>query len=129
MTRDRARRASRITGHIAWWVYVIAAVFGLCIADRYGSTMPRRYADYLTTDIGWTAYTPLEDFTPSGAGSSSTAFFGGLALVAGAVVLVAAVAEAAWADGGEAGSSPSPLRPWAGRWCRWRRAAVSGTCC
>lgn len=53
----RAKRIATVAGHVAWWVFVVARLM-----SELGLTLPgapRRYADYLGEDTGWTAYSPL----------------------------------------------------------------------
>lgn len=53
----RAVRITTVTAHTAWWVFVVGRLM-----SELGLTLPgapRRYADYLGEDTGWTAYTPI----------------------------------------------------------------------
>ncbi|MFT4086476.1 MAG: hypothetical protein QM658_04870 [Gordonia sp. (in: high G+C Gram-positive bacteria)] len=90
----RGLRVARGTGHVCWWLFVLSALFAVL---SLGPSGPMRYADY-RPDFGWTAYTPLTDSSPalSAASSNFTAvnFFATLALVAVAITVCAAVAEA-----------------------------------
>ncbi|MFT3715430.1 MAG: hypothetical protein QM774_05635 [Gordonia sp. (in: high G+C Gram-positive bacteria)] len=95
--RHRTLVFVRATGHVAWWIFVLSAVFTV---PALGATvmMPRRYADYLPSDgadLGWTAYTPLHgELMLSSSAFSVSNTFATLALVALGVVVLAAVAEA-----------------------------------
>lgn len=74
---DRLRRmlAARVTGHVSWWVFVVARLMSE-LGLTMGGGLPRRYADYGEGsifgtgrghgDFGWTAYEPLTDRPPSG---------------------------------------------------------------
>ncbi|MGV0773210.1 hypothetical protein [Mycobacterium syngnathidarum] len=103
--RPLTARISRITGHVSWWVFVVARLMselGLTV----GGGMPRRYADFTGDslfgsglghdDYGWTAYTPLTDRPPS---APADPFFtanliAAVAVIALAVTVVAALVEA-----------------------------------
>ncbi len=101
----RGRSWSRVIGHVGWWVFVVSALFAMAAEAAAGPTGPRRYADYLPADAGWTAYSPGE---APGAESLGRPWRGPLfddpivagnvcatvALVAIVVVVLAAVAEA-----------------------------------
>ncbi|MEZ5213057.1 hypothetical protein [Gordonia sp. (in: high G+C Gram-positive bacteria)] len=103
MTPERGLRLVRAAGHGAWWLYVVAALFVLLSSGRNGSTMPRRYADYLSYERPWwSAYASTGDTTVGGA-AVPVSLFTGCVLAAGVIVLAAAVAEAVlgghWASG------------------------------
>lgn len=67
--------AARVTGHVGWWVFVVARLMSE-LGLTMGGGLPRRYADYGAdsvfgtglgqADFGWTAYEPLTDRPPSG---------------------------------------------------------------
>ena len=99
MTRYRVFSLARITGHTAWWIFVVATLF----AGGITWTGVSRYGNYkatsFTKEYGWTAYTGLTD-APVGianfVGSSYDPWSDPelwSAIVFG-VVLVAAVVEA-----------------------------------
>lgn len=57
MTRHRIFTAARNTGHIAWWVFVVATLFGGGVTWLgLGEEAP-----FSTRSTGWTSYTPLTD--------------------------------------------------------------------
>ena len=101
MTRQRVFALARITGHAAWWVFVVTTLFAggitwLGLDQDY-------YQPFIPPSDGWTAYTPLSDETFEGAGYidvdvlySYDRWTHGEMLSASAfvVVLVAAVVEA-----------------------------------
>lgn len=52
-------RIAAVTGHVAWWVFVVARLM-----SELGMSIPggsSRYWTMVTSDPGWTAYTPLTD--------------------------------------------------------------------
>lgn len=55
-------RIAKATGHVAWWVFVVARLMSELGSPVNGS--PRRYANY-PMDSGWTAYAPLTDLSSS----------------------------------------------------------------
>lgn len=102
--RFHTARLSHVTGHVSWWVFVVARLMsdlGLMVGG-----MPRRYADYTAdsifgsglgqTDYGWTAYVPLTDqpTSPPTDYFSTANIIATVTVVAVAVTVIAAVAEA-----------------------------------
>ena len=100
MTRHSVFSLARITGHAAWWIFVVATLFAGGITwtgvSRYGNYIG---ATSLTKEYGWTAYTGLTD-SPVGiadfAGSSYDPWrdFELWSAIAFGAVLIAAVVEA-----------------------------------
>jgi hypothetical protein len=103
MTRHRVFSLARITGHVAWWIFVVATLFagGITwtgVSNRLNSSFVD--ASFTARSFGWTAYTPLTD-SPVGIANFSASppydrwtdpeFW---SMVAFTVVLIAAVIEA-----------------------------------
>ncbi|HEY9312398.1 hypothetical protein [Williamsia sp.] len=103
MTSSRVFPFARITGHIAWWIFVVTTLFagGITWTDahnRFGDSYID--ASFTAGSSGWIAYTPLTD-SPIGIANftgsppydrwTDPAFW---SLLAFAVVLIAAVIEA-----------------------------------
>ncbi|OBI66152.1 hypothetical protein A5664_14735 [Mycolicibacterium fortuitum] len=99
-------RVARVTGHVNWWVFVVARLMSE-LGLTMGGQMPRRYADYagdsifgtglgVRGDYGWTAYTPLTDGPPTGLSDPffETNVLSTISIVALAVTTIAAVVEA-----------------------------------
>ena len=78
----------RWIGDLGWWLFVVATV--LQIGALPGDGMPRRYADYVETDLGWTAYTPVHSI---GSGFTQWNIVATAAVVGLVVAACAAVAE------------------------------------
>ncbi|MEU1210805.1 hypothetical protein [Nocardia sp. NPDC005825] len=60
MTRDRLFRFVHVTGHVCWWVFVVATLWPGSTDvgwTSYGD-MPRRYADYVPSD-GFCTASPI----------------------------------------------------------------------
>ena len=100
MTRHRVSSYARITGHSAWWVFMVATLF----AGGITWTGVSRYGNYIGAtsfpkEYGWTAYTGLTD-SPVGianfAGSSYNPWSDPelWSAIAFGAVLIAAVVEA-----------------------------------
>lgn len=101
MTRQRTHALARITGHAAWWVFVVGTLVAggitwLGIDHDY-------YRPFIPSSDEWTAYTPLTDETFVGADSVDVAMLYSydrwthgemLSALAFVVVLIAAVVEA-----------------------------------
>jgi hypothetical protein len=96
MTRARVLLAARITGHIAWWIFIVATLFAggitwLGLDDEGVFSGP---------STGWTAYTPLTDATVGIANFTGPAPYEWwtepevFSAVAFAIVIIAAVTEA-----------------------------------
>lgn len=104
---DRLRRmlAARVTGHVSWWVFVVARLMSE-LGLTLGGGLPRRYADYGEGsifgtglghgDFGWTAYEPLTDRPPSGLSDPLHAanIIATVSVAALAVTVIAALVEA-----------------------------------
>ena len=100
MTRHRLFSHARITGHSAWWIFMVATLYAGGITwtgvSRYGSYIG---ATSFTKEYGWTAYTGLTDL-PVGiadfAGSSYDPWTDPelWSAIAFGAVLIAAVVEA-----------------------------------
>jgi heme/copper-type cytochrome/quinol oxidase subunit 1 len=61
MSRRNVFLVARITGHIAWWAFVVATLFAdgitwLGVEQGY-------YRPFIPSSDGWTAYTPLTGAT------------------------------------------------------------------
>lgn len=96
MTRHRTFTAARNTGHIAWWVFVVATLFaGGVTWLGLGEEAP-----FSTRTTGWTSYTPLTDYPVSIANLAGPAPYEWwtepevFAALAFAVVVLAAAVEA-----------------------------------
>lgn len=101
MTRQRVFALARITGHAAWWVFVVGTLVAggitwLGIDQDY-------YRPFIPSSDEWTAYTPLTDETFVGAEAIDVAMLYSydrwthgemLSALAFVVVLIAAVVEA-----------------------------------
>ncbi|MVU79954.1 hypothetical protein GPX89_22250 [Nocardia sp. ET3-3] len=90
MTRDRKFHIAHVTGHVFWWVFVVALLFpeisGGTVSGAtvyQGAYQPLRDSGHTLTM--WTDYRPSDGFCPGTA----------LAAVALAVVVIAAIIEAA----------------------------------
>lgn len=79
-------RGVRVVGHVFWWIFVVSEL----LTERPIVGMPRRYADYVAVDDGWTAYTPL---TPSD-GFVAVNVLSTASLIALVVTVAAAFVEA-----------------------------------
>ncbi|MGW4530460.1 hypothetical protein ACWEOI_05880 [Nocardia sp. NPDC004340] len=77
MTRDRLFGFVHITGHVCWWVFVVATLWpaGADFSWTGDADMPRRYADYIPSD-GFCTASPI-------------------AVIAFLVLIIAAAVEAA----------------------------------
>lgn len=99
-------RIAQVTGHVCWWVFVVARLMSE-LGLTMGGGMPRRYADYSAdsvfgsglgqSDFGWTAYEPLTDRPSSGLSDPFCAanIISTVAVAALAITVIAAMAEAA----------------------------------
>lgn len=94
-------RVARVTGHVLWWVFVVARL----ISEMTSFGLPRRYADYDESifgvglgqgDSGWAPYVLVTDGPPSGLSDPfySANIIATVAAVALAVTVLAAVVEA-----------------------------------
>ncbi|MCK0515635.1 hypothetical protein [Williamsia sp. DF01-3] len=100
MTRYRVFSLARITGHAAWWVFMVATMF----AGGITWTGVSRYGNYIgatsfTKEYGWTAYTGLTD-SPVGIANFASSSYDPWtdpelwSAIAFGAVLIAAVVEA-----------------------------------
>lgn len=85
MSRIQVVSAARITGNVAWWVFVVAVLVN-------------RGLSLQGWDYGWTAYTPLTDAAPRRYADyvpfdPTVQLAGAVAWVAFGVVVVAAIVE------------------------------------
>ncbi|VEG15999.1 Uncharacterised protein [Mycolicibacterium phlei] len=94
-------RVARVTGHVLWWVFVVAQL----ISEMTSFGLPRRYADYDESifgvglgqgDSGWAPYVLVTDGPPSGLSDPfyNANIIATVAAVALAVTMLAAVVEA-----------------------------------
>ncbi|QIS21362.1 hypothetical protein [Nocardia terpenica] len=88
MTRYQVFRTAHITGHVFWWVFIVAVMLAGGIT-WFSADKP--------TDFGWTAYTPLTDlprryvdYLPSDGFDQ----MGPLSLIAFCLLVLAALVEA-----------------------------------
>lgn len=96
MTRIQISRSAQITGHVAWWIFIVATLFagGITWLGQGGEGMFSRRT------FGWTAYTPLTDTTVGIANFTAPTPYEWwtepevFSAIAFAVVLIAAAAEA-----------------------------------
>jgi len=85
MSRIQVVSAARITGNVAWWVFVVAVLVNRGLSPQ-------------GWDYGWTAYTPLTDGTPRRYADyvpcdPTVQLVGAVAWVAFGVEVVAAIVE------------------------------------
>ncbi len=84
-----AARVSTVVEDVGWWAFVVGLLMSPTILS---DGMPRRYADYVPVDHGWSGYVPL-----GGSASDAAAYVDVLMMcwTAGfAVTVIAAVAGA-----------------------------------
>ncbi|MYR08552.1 hypothetical protein GTV32_20565 [Gordonia sp. SID5947] len=101
MTRSTVLRSARITGHVGWWVFVVATLFAGGITWWESNS---RIAASFAHDGEWTAYTPLTSIDAQVVGIAWQPMYthwwqdpSWYALAAFVVVVIAALVDAATA--------------------------------